>query len=84
MNLNTKKVVVSLVLLGVVLGGVWCYVDSAPQRKSDAEIEAMIDFAQRQALEITIIEQAVKLQNYKQQIAKNQKPPPVIAEPKGE
>ncbi len=78
-NMNMKKIVAVIVLIVVIGGGVWRYVETAPQRKADAEIEALIKFAQRQALEIAIIEQSSKLQNYKQQIAENQK---AIPEPK--
>ena len=69
-NVNMKKVVAVIVLIAVIVGGVWWYADGAPQRKADAEIEALIKYAQRQALEIAIIEQASKLADYKQQLAK--------------
>ncbi len=63
-----------IVLVLIVIGlGIWWYVDNAPQRKADSKIEVMIKFAQKQALEIAIIEQASKLENYKQQIAKNRR-----------
>ena len=71
-NVNLKQIVVALVLTALIGSGVWWYIDTEPQRKADAGIETMIKFAQKQALEIAIIEQAVKLQNYKQQIAKVQ------------
>ena len=72
-NVSMKKVVVVLVLMVVVFGGVWRYMESAPQRKTKAEIKVLVDFAQRQALEIAIIEQSVKLAEYKRRIAQ----PPV-------
>ena len=69
-NVSMKKVVVVLVLMIVVFGGVWRYMETAPQRKTKAEIKVLVDFAQRQALEIAIIEQSVKLAEYKRRIAK--------------
>ena len=81
-NMNMKKIVGFVVLLAVIGGGVWWYTETAPQRKSDAEIEAMIKFAQRQALEIAIIEQSSKLTDYRKQIAENQKAQGSIPEPK--
>ncbi|KKN59763.1 hypothetical protein LCGC14_0538530 [marine sediment metagenome] len=80
-DVNMKKIVALLVLLAVICGGVWWYADTAPQRKAKAEIETMINFVQRQALEIAIIEQSSKLQNYKRQIAENQKAQVLISEP---
>ena len=71
-NVNMKKVVAVIVLIAVIGGGVWLYTDGAPQRKDKAEIEVMIKFAQRQALEIAIIEQSSKLADYRQQLAEIQ------------
>ena len=42
--------------------------------KTDTEIETMIKYAQRQALEIAIIEQASKLTDYRQQLAAAKQP----------
>ncbi len=72
-NVSMKKVVIVVSLILVVCGGVWWYMSAAPQRKAKAEIKVLVDFAQRQALEIAIIEQSVKLAEYKRRIAK----PPV-------
>ncbi len=79
-------IVAVLVMVGL---GTWWYVDTAPQRKADAEVEIMIKYAQRQALEIAIIEQASKLTDYRKQLAAAKNPPPVnplapepIADPK--
>ncbi len=69
-NVSMKKVVGVLILMAVVLGGIWWCMETAPQRKTKAEIKVLVDFAQRQALEIAIIEQSVKLAEYKRQIAK--------------
>ena len=73
-NVSMKKTVVIIVLIAIFCGGVWWYMETAPQRKAKAELKTMIDFAQRQALEIAIIEQSSKLANYKRQMAKTQKP----------
>ncbi len=82
-NVNMKKMVVVVILIAIVCGGVWWYMETAPQRKAKAEVKAMIDFVQRQALEIAIIEQSSKLANYREQIAKTQKPvSPAVIEPK--
>ncbi len=81
-NVSMKKVVVVLVLMAVVFGGAWRYMETAPERKTEAEIKVLVDFAQRQALEIAIIEQSFKLTEYKRQIAKVQKPvSPVKSKP---
>ena len=77
-NVSMRKIVIVFVLLAIACGGLWWYLDSAPKRKAKVEIEAMIKFAQRQALEIAIIEQSVKLSGYKQQIAKAQQAKAVI------
>lgn len=80
-NVNMKKVVVVIILIAVIAGGVWWYVDGAPQRKAEAEIKTMIKFAQRQALEIAIIEQSSKLADYRQQLAKMQQAQPIVPTP---
>ncbi len=82
-NVNMKKIVIVVLLVVTLCGGVWWYMDTAPHRKAKAEVKAMIDFVQRQALEIAIIEQSSKLANYRQQIAEAQKPvSPAVIEPK--
>ena len=60
--------IVVAVLVAVGLG-VWWFVATKDERATKADTEAMIKYAQRQALEIAIIEQASKLADYKQQIA---------------
>ncbi len=86
-NVNLKKTIIVVALILIVCGGIWWYMDTAPKRKAKAEIKMMIDFVQRQALEIAIIEQSSKLADYKKQLAdlkkaKAEKPLiPVLKEP---
>lgn len=70
-------------LVIVIIGVVEFYMKSAPQRKADAEFDTLVRFANRQEVEIAIIEQSVKLAEYKRQMAKPQKPTsPVIVKSK--
>lgn len=87
-NVSMKKFVVFLVLFGIICGGIWWYMETAPARKAKAEIKLMIDYVQRQALEIAIIEQSSKLADYRQQMEAAKKAPlpfapisPVIPDP---
>lgn len=83
-NVSMKKLVIVLVLIVTVCGSIWWYMSAAPQRKVKAEIKLMVDYAQRQALEIVIIEQSVKLTAYKRQVAaaaKKQVPIPIVPAP---
>ncbi len=74
MKIKWQIVIVIAVSLLAIISCIWRYVENAPERKTEAEIKLLVDFAQRQALEIAIIEQSVKLTEYKRQIAKAQKP----------
>ncbi len=65
------EVIIVAVLLVVGLG-VWWFVATKDERATKADTELMIKFAQRQALEIAIIEQTSKLTDYKRQIAQIQ------------
>lgn len=76
-NVSMKKLVIAIVLIAVFCGSVAWYMETAPERKTNAEIKVMIKFAQRQALEIAIIEQSSKLANYKQQMAAQKPKPPI-------
>ena len=80
-NFSMKKCVVVLCLLAIAGGAVYWFVSTKEERADKAGIEILIKFAQRQALEIAIIEQASKLTNYKQQLAVMQKQTPVIPLP---
>ncbi len=78
-NVNLKKLVIVVLVIVVFCGGVVWYMETAPQRKTKAEIKVLVDFAQRQALEIAIIEQSAKLANYKRQmVASQQKTEPFV------
>ncbi len=87
----TYEVIIGAVLIVVGLS-VWWFVNTAPQRKAAAEVETMIKYAQRQALEIVIIEQSSKLADYRRQLAVARKsktsvmlpfmPSPIIPDPK--
>ncbi len=72
---------ISTVAVAVVGLSMGVYFRYEPQRKAKAELETMIEYAQRQALEIAIIEQASKLTNYRKQLAQTQQPvaAPVIS-----
>ena len=80
-NVSMKKIVGVLVFVAIVCGGVWCGMETAPQRKTKAEIKVLVDFAQRQALEIAIIEQTSKLAGYRKQLAALRKPKPSVMNP---
>ena len=67
-NVTYKKMVIFIVLLAVIVAGAKWFKDTAPKRQAKREVRAMIEYAQRQALEIAIIEQASKLTDYKQQL----------------
>lgn len=69
-NMNLKKTIIVAVLILASIGCVWWFMETAPNRKAKTEIKILVDFAQRQALEIAIIEQSAKLANYKRQMAK--------------
>ncbi len=67
----TCEVIIVVVLLCVGLG-VWWFVSTKDQRAAKAQYEQLVRYANRQAVQIAIIEQASKLENYKQQLAKRQ------------
>lgn len=69
-TVNVKKIAIGIVVLLVIGGTAFWWNSTKDERAEKAEIETMIKFAQRQALEIAIIEQASKLRDYKQQMAK--------------
>ncbi len=81
------KIEMLLVLAAVVIGGsIWAIAATEPARKAKKDTQKLIDFAQRQALEIAIIEQSVKLKELKQKLAEEQKPVsaltvPIVKEP---
>ena len=76
-NVNMKKIVTWIVVVLIIVGSGFWWNSNKDERAADAEIETLIKFAQRQALEIAIIEQASKLGEYKRQIAAQQQKPDV-------
>ena len=71
-NVNMKKIVTWIVVVLIIVGSGFWWNSNKDERAAKAELKTMIDFAQRQALEIAIIEQASKLGDYKRQIAAQQ------------
>ena len=67
-NVNMKKIVIGIVVLVIVCGSVYWWNSTKDERAAKAELETMIKHAQRQALEIAIIEQASKLTDYRKQL----------------
>ncbi len=78
-DLNVKKIVIIVVMLLVVSGLVYWFVATKETRAANAEYEVLVKHAQRQAVEIAIIEQSSKLQDYRQQLAKMQQERQTIA-----
>ncbi len=79
---------ICIVIITLVIGSSgWYWSSTKDNRAENAELETMIKYAQRQALEIAIIEQASKLTNYRKQLATAQQteitiPQESIADPK--
>ena len=70
-NVSYKNVAIFIVVLAVILGGAKWFKDTAPRRKAKSETKMLIEYANRQALEIAIIEQSIKLNKYKQGMPKD-------------
>ena len=65
-----------MMLAAVLIGcSLWALVATESQRKAKAEYRRLVEFSKRQAIEITVIEQAAKLSAYKKQMAAAKKPP---------
>ncbi len=78
MKLSKFKIeIVIVVVLLCVVSGVWWFIATKNERATATEIKMMVDYAQRQALEIAIIEQASKLTDYRKQLARARQPKPV-------
>ncbi len=75
-NMNVKKIVIGIVVLLIISGAAYWWNATKDERAAKAELGIMIKHAQRQALEIAIIEQASKLTDYRQQLAKIQQAKP--------
>ena len=77
--------VAALVCVGL---GTWYFISTKEERAYSDYTRTLTMYAQRQAIEIAIIEQASKLANYRQQLAASQQPAnsvpelPEIADPK--
>ncbi len=72
-NVNMRKIITWIIVGLVIAGSGFWWNSKKDERAAEAELETLIKFAQRQALEIVIIEQASKLTDYKWQIASQQK-----------
>ena len=75
-------VVLVLAISGLI---VWNHINTKPDREAESQRTLLVKFAEKQALEIRIIEQASKLTQYKQQMEtaklKAEKAPKVVADP---
>lgn len=84
-----KKWTYELIVVVVVLligGAGWWFNSTKDERQADAQYEQLVKFANRQAVEIAVIEQAAKLELLKRTLAEGKKPQiapplPVIADP---
>ncbi len=74
MKLSRLKVelIVTILVIAICLSG-WWFIFTKDQRKVATEYKQLVRIANRQAIEIVIIEQAEKLTNYRQQMIKNQR-----------
>ncbi len=73
MKLGKWKIELIAVVLLVVAGlGIWWFVATQDERKASSEYDRLVRFAQRQSVEIAIIEQSSKLEDYRRQLAKIQ------------
>jgi predicted negative regulator of RcsB-dependent stress response len=64
-------IVVALACIGL---GTWWFIDTKDARLANAKYEQLVKYAQRQSVEIAIIEQAAKIEKYKLQLTEKQKP----------
>ncbi len=67
-NVSMKKVVIGIVVLLIIGGAAYWWNATKDERAAKAGLEIMIKHAQKQALEIAIIEQASKLTDYRKQL----------------
>ncbi len=80
-NVNLKKLVVMIGLVVVVCAGIWWFESTRESRIARAEFKQLVSFAERQAVEIAVIEQSFKLKQYRQAMVKQEKVQlPVVAE----
>ncbi len=80
-SVKLSKCKIELVAIGLILvicAGVWIFMSTRDDRIKDAEYKNLERFAKRQAVEIAIIQQAVRLQQLKAAIQKAQMQEPPI------
>lgn len=85
-----KKWKLELIIVVVLLcmgGCIWWSVSTKDARKAKAQYEQLLNYANRQAVEIAVIEQAAKLELLKRTLAKGKKlqpvqPAPLVPDPK--
>ena len=78
-NVNVKKIVIVVIVLLIAGGSIWYFVSTKDSRAAKSEYKMLVKFANRQTVEIAIIEQRSKLLDYQQQMAAASKPK--IAQP---
>lgn len=64
-------IVVTLIAIGLVA---WWFVATKDERARQKQYDNLLFFSKRQAVEIKIIEQSAKLEQYKQLLAQKSKP----------
>ncbi len=80
-TVNLKKTIIIVAVILVAVGCVWRFVATEDERKARAQYKQLEKFANRQAVEIAVIEQAARLQQLKRAIKKAQmKVPPANSE----
>ena len=80
-NVNAKKVIIFIAMLAIVIGGAKWFKDTKPKRKAEAQYKELVRIANRQEVEIAIIEQAVKLKQYRTALKKLQQKKSVKEKP---
>ncbi len=62
------EVTIVLMLIGIAIG-IWWFIDTNPERKTNAQFEQLVKYANRQEVEIAIIKQDAELRMLKQALA---------------
>ncbi len=62
------EVTIVLVLMGIAIGVLW-FIHTNPERKTNAQFEQLVKYANRQEVEIAIIKQDAELRMLKQALA---------------
>ncbi len=77
------KLELTIVVVLLCVGScVWWFVSTKDTRRAEAQYEQLLNFANRQAVEIAVIEQAAKLELIKRTLSENKKPPQTVPDPK--